>query len=84
MSVCVSVYVNSLENDYYRSEAHEVTAFVHLSMSYLNKKIPYKYVIYSKHSSGEWECIRDLQVYGEFYRCLELNQLLSSRKFIIK
>ena len=53
-------------------------------MSYLNKKIPYKYVIYSTpHSTGMWEYIHDLPDRGIFNRCLELSQLSSTGKFAI-
>ena len=53
-------------------------------MFFLNKKIPYKYAIYSGHSNGIWEYIHDLHAGGICNRCLELSQLSSTRKFILK
>lgn len=83
----VNTYVNyNLTNGFCRPKlnACEITVFVDLPVSYLNKKIPYKYVIYSTHSNGEWEYIHDLRENGIFNRCLELRQSSSIRKFIIK
>ena len=60
-------------------------ASVNLPPSYLNNKIPYKYVIHSQHSNAnpQWEYIHDLPDYGVYNRCLELRES-STRKCIIK
>ena len=51
-------------------------------MAFLDKKVPYKYVIYSTSVSNcMWEYIYDLRDHGTFNRCLELNQSSSDRKF---
>ena len=63
----------------YRSkyDAFEIIATANLPVSYLNNKIPYKYIVYSGYS-GVWEYIHDLPARGIFNRCLELSQSSSS------
>jgi len=71
----------------FRSEMNvdEMTGTIHLPSSVLNKKIPYKYVVFSPFPNigSSWEFIHDLSVGGVFNRCLELNQSSSTSKFII-
>ena len=58
-------------------------ASVNLPFSYLNNKIPYKYVIHSQYfNANPWEYIHDLSEYGTYNRCLELRES-SARKFVI-
>ena len=58
-------------------------ASVNLPSSYLNNKIPYKYVIHSQYSNAfSWEYIHDLPEYGIFNRCLGLRESLTLESFL--
>ena len=85
MYTCTDAYILwLLINGFYRPNinACEISAIVYLPVAFLNKYMPYKYVIYSAPlSSGTWESIHDLPIHGAFNRCLELNQSSSDSKF---
>ena len=72
---------NNLDS-FYRSEfdACEITTFVYLPVSYLNKTISYKYVVYSTRANGVWEYIHDLSEHDVYSRCIQLNELSLTRK----
>ena len=54
-------------------DAAEVTAHTHLPFAYMNKRVPYKYVVlYSSGYTGYEEHIHDLPVKDSCNRCLEL------------
>ena len=52
--------------------AVEVTAHTFLPSSYMNKKVPYKYVIQYPNESYDYEYIHDLSVRDTCNRVLEL------------
>ena len=83
VGVYILIPTTCIEMAFYRLDfdACEITTCLYLPLSYKDKKVSYKYVVYSGRTNGVVEYIHDLPERGTYNRCLDLSQI--SCKFTI-